>query len=241
MASITQVRRWHRLLAPLIGLQILLWSLSGAYMVLTDIEDIHGDHLVDEPVLPIDHGGVQLTFAKVQTRYPDAMHIRLKQTEHGPVYLFTDASGVKALDATSGEPIAPPDEAAIKARAKLVYTSDEPISNVTLYQDEAPAEMSPRHLPMYRVDFDAPLAPSLYFSAITGELVGKRFDGWRLFDVLWMLHIMDYAERDNIHNNLLRIASVLALLLALTGALLAWRSLTPAVNSEYAPKSEAKR
>ncbi len=206
-------------------------------MVLTDIDDIHGDHLVAEPVLPIDYAQVRLTFASVKADHPEAMHLRLKQTPQGPVYLFREDGITKALNATSGELITPPNETVIRAKAKLVYTSDDPIANVTLYQEQAPSEISPRLLPVYRVDFDAPLSPSLYFSANTGELVGKRFDGWRLFDFLWMLHIMDYAERDNIHNNLLRITSLLALLLALTGAVLAWRSLRPAQESS---KTEAE-
>ncbi|QRH02158.1 PepSY domain-containing protein [Shewanella litorisediminis] len=218
-------------MAPLIGIQMLLWSISGAYMVLTDIDDIHGDHLVAEPVLPIDHAQVWLTFASVKADYPDAMHIRLKQTAQGPVYFFKDAGTAKAIHATTGEPLTPPNEADIRARAQLVYTSNDPIAKVSLYEEQAPAEMSPRLLPLYRVDFDAPLSPSLYFSANTGELVGKRYDGWRLFDFLWMLHIMDYAERENIHNNLLRIVSLLSLLLALTGAVLAWRNLRPAPES----------
>lgn len=238
MASITQVRRWHRLLAPLIGIQVLLWSISGAYMVLTDIDDIHGDHLVAEPLLPIDHAQVRLTFDGVKADYPGAMHTRLKQTPQGPVYFFKDGGIARAIDAKTGEPLTPPDEASIRARAKLVYPSDDPIVKVSLYEEQAPAEMSPRLLPLYRVDFDASLSPSLYFSASTGELVGKRYDGWRLFDFLWMLHIMDYLERDNIHNNLLRIASLLALLLALTGVLLAWRSLKPAPEHEK-PETKA--
>lgn len=241
MASITQVRRLHRLLAPIVGLQLLLWSLSGAYMVLTDIDDIHGDHLVSDTPLPLDHVRVRLTFASVKADHPDAMHIRLKQTVQGPVYLFMDSEGAKAINAYTGEPLAPADEAQIRAKAKLVYTGEDPIKDVRLYQDEAPAEMSPRHLPMWRVDFDAPLAPSLYFSATTGELVGKRHHGWRLFDFLWMLHIMDYAERENIHNNLLRIVSLVSLLLALTGAILAWRSLKPATTLSEGETGEVRR
>ncbi|QYJ75748.1 PepSY domain-containing protein [Shewanella sp. FJAT-52076] len=219
-------------MAPLIGIQVLLWCISGAYMVLTDIDDIHGDHLVAEPLLPIDHAQVRLTFASVKADFPSAMHIRLKQTPQGPVYFFKEGGIAQAINAKTGEPLTPPDEASIRTLATLVYTSNDPIAKVSLYEEQAPAEMSPRLLPLYRVDFDAPLSPSLYFSANTGELVGKRYDGWRLFDFLWMLHIMDYAERDNIHNNLLRIASLLALLLALTGSVLAWRSLKPTSKSK---------
>ncbi|MBT1446515.1 hypothetical protein KJI95_18635 [Shewanella sp. JM162201] len=225
MTSITQVRRLHRLLAPIIGLQLLLWSLSGAYMVLTNISDIHGDFLISEPQLAIEIEKVSYSFAAVGAQFPDATQIRLKQTSSGPVYLLRSQGRPLAISARTGEPLPIPDEAQIRSYAKLVYTSDDSIISVTKFEDTAPAEINPRLLPLWRVDFDAPLVPSLYFSATTGELVGKRHHGWRLFDIMWMLHIMDYDTRENIHNNLLRIASALALLLALSGSVLAWRSI----------------
>jgi hypothetical protein len=53
---------------------------------------------------------------------------------------------------------------------------------------------------------------------VTGELVSRRHELWRAFDFLWMLHIMDYKEREDVNNAILRVFTWGALLMALTGA-----------------------
>jgi putative intracellular protease/amidase len=44
-----------------------------------------------------------------------------------------------------------------------------------------------------------------------------RTNQWRIFDFLWMLHILDFESRDNINNWLLRLFSVLGLVTLLSG------------------------
>tara|TARA_R100000656_G_scaffold94217_1_gene68218 strand:- start:193 stop:333 length:141 start_codon:yes stop_codon:yes gene_type:complete len=39
-------RVWHRWLSLIVGLQLVVWSISGAYMVYFDLSFIHGNHLV---------------------------------------------------------------------------------------------------------------------------------------------------------------------------------------------------
>jgi hypothetical protein len=51
----------------------------------------------------------------------------------------------------------------------------------------------------------------------TGELLAKRHDLWRWFDFLWMFHIMDYEERSDVNNTLLRITASVGLVFALSG------------------------
>ena len=45
-----------------------------------------------------------------------------------------------------------------------------------------------------------------------------------MFDFVWMLHIMDYDERSDANNALLRIASATGLLFAVTGVWLLFYS-----------------
>ena len=67
-----------------------------------------------------------------------------------------------------------------------------------------------------------PLRFTFYLSPATGELVSRRHELWRVFDIVWMLHIMDYDERENVNNWLLRGFTWLAVLTALSGAWLLW-------------------
>ena len=61
---------------------------------------------------------------------------------------------------------------------------------------------------------------SVYLNAYSGEIVAIRSLSWRLWDLMWGLHIMDWQERDNINNILLKLFSILALISSITGLLL---------------------
>ena len=61
---------------------------------------------------------------------------------------------------------------------------------------------------------------NVYVDAVSGEVTAIRSDSWRTWDFLWGTHIMDYSERENIDNLLLKIFSVLALISALSGIVL---------------------
>src|SRR3546814_9748490 len=60
---------------------------------------------------------------------------------------------------------------------------------------------------LWRVEFADNSESTLYLSPQTGELIAKRHDLWRWFDFLWMFHIMDYEERADVNNTLLRVAA----------------------------------
>lgn len=47
-------QKLHKWLGLIVGVQLLIWTVSGFYMVLMDIDMIHGDHLVAEQDNGID-------------------------------------------------------------------------------------------------------------------------------------------------------------------------------------------
>ena len=55
------------------------------------------------------------------------------------------------------------------------------------------------------VRFAEPKARVLVYHKPTGELVTRRHELWRVFDFVWMLHIMDYDTREDVNNPLLRV------------------------------------
>ena len=79
------------------------------------------------------------------------------------------------------------------------------------------SEIRGRRLPVWKVDFSEPESLSVYVDPHTGEIVARRTTRWRVFDFLWMLHIMDFDERDDFNTPLLQVAAVLGLLIALSG------------------------
>lgn len=78
-------------------------------------------------------------------------------------------------------------------------------------------EYRAKPLPAYAVTFRQPAHATVYVAAQLGTVQSVRTDPWRIFDMLWMLHTMDYEGRDDFNNGLLRTFSVLGLLTVTSG------------------------
>jgi uncharacterized iron-regulated membrane protein len=216
------VRRLHKWLALVIGLQVVLWTATGFYMVVVHIDRIHGDHLVKPVERPALDMASSVAPATVLEAVPNATDIRSSSLLGHPVWRVTGSGGVQLFDATTGERIQPVSAEQAKAIAQSRYTSDEAVSSVRLLT-ESPMEMQGRKPPYWQVTFDRWDSPTFYISPETGELISRRHSLWRIFDFAWMLHIMDYDERSNVNNLLLRTSTWLAVAMAFSGAwLLVW-------------------
>lgn len=225
-------RKTHKWLGLFVGLQVVIWSLSGLYMTAVPIGIIHGDHLVRElPRAAVPASALADPVAVAAAN--GASGLRMALVAGRPAYVLNSESGERVVDARSGRPLAPPDEAEIRRIAAATYTGKEPITSARLI-DEVPGEVRGRKPPLWRVEFDHWNKPTLYFSPTTGELLARRHELWRIFDFVWMLHIMDYDERENVNNLLLRIFTWGAVLMALSGAWLLFFSF-PKKKKKKAP------
>ena len=216
MRSNVIARKTHKWLGLFLGLQVVVWSLSGLYMTIVHIDTIHGDHLVRQR----QPAGVEPATLKdpiALALSAGAENVRLAWMGSRPVYVLTGASGERVVGATNGQAVARPTELQIRALAQSIYTGREPIASARLITD-IPGEIRGRKPPLWRVEFKHWNKPTLYLSPTTGELVSRRHELWRIFDIVWMLHIMDYDERENVNNLVLRVFTWGALLLALSGA-----------------------
>ena len=109
-----------------------------------------------------------------------------------------------------------------RAIARRAYVPDSPIADITLITEASRgSEYRERPVPAFRVSFDDPLGTRLYVSIERGTVTARRNDRWRIFDFLWMLHIMDYQTRDNFNSLLLQAVSTLGLVTVLSGFILA--------------------
>lgn len=228
------VRRVHKWLALVVGVQAVLWALTGLYMTAIHIDIIHGDRFIRTPgPAPFDLAALAAPGPLIAA-VPGTTAVRLVRLLDRPAYIV-EGSGAPALfDAHSGAKLAPLSEAMIRTVAASRYAGDDAIARVELLH-EVPAEIRGRPAPVWRVEFDHWNKPTLYLSAHTGELLARRHELWRVFDFAWMLHIMDYEERENINNPLLRIATIAATLMALTGAALLFWNLPKRRRREAKP------
>lgn len=213
------IRRTHKWLALVVGVQALLWTLTGLYMVVVHIDIIHGDHLIRAPAVePFELAGLAPP-SRIVAAAPGASEIRLQRLFDRPVWRAETPEGARLFDARLGVPLAALTEPQVREQARRFYIGNGKIVAVRLLT-KAPQEMQSRKPPFWQVEFEGWNRPTLYLSPTTGELISRRHALWRVFDFAWMLHIMDYDERTDVNNPLLRVATWSAFAMALTGALL---------------------
>ena len=216
------IRRTHKWLALFVGIQVVLWTLTGFYMVTVHIDYIHGDHLVRAPAAqPFDLGEL-VDAPEVIAAHPKAEEVRLQRLLGEPVWRVRAPEGAFLVNASTGEQLPPLTEAQVHEAARQIYTGDPTIVSSRLLT-EAPLEMQAATPPFWQIEFEGWNRPTLYISPTTGEMISRRHNLWRIFDFAWMIHIMDYENRTNVNNPLLRVATWSAVFMAISGAwLLFW-------------------
>jgi uncharacterized iron-regulated membrane protein len=211
-------RTLHKWLALLVGLQVLIWLVSGLYMVVINIDFIHGDPLVrNMQQKVVVSSAPSITIAEIMKRYPDAMQISLRPVMDRTYYFVTTANGRYLVDIESGSLASPLGEDSARQIAAYHYAGEEPLRRARLISADPPAEIQTRPLPLWRIDFDDRFSTSFYIDPYSGSLVTRRHQYWRIFDFMWMLHIMDYENRVDAHNRLLLTTQVSALTFAVSG------------------------
>ena len=217
------VRRVHKWLALFVGIQAVIWTATGMYMVAVHINIIHGDHLVrPAPRGPVTLAGL-VTPGSIVAADPAAREVRLQRLLDRPVWRVDSKDGAYAVDARTGQRVPKITEAEAREIARRIYTGEPEIVSARLL-NEAPLEMQTRKPPYWRVQFKGWNEPTLYISPATGELISRRHNLWRIFDFVWMLHIMDYEARSNINNPLLRFSTSMGLIFAVSGLWLVYFS-----------------
>ncbi|MBQ5947648.1 PepSY domain-containing protein [Massilia sp. ST3] len=211
------VRRIHKWLSLLVGIQALLWMAGGLYMVAVPIEVVHGDHLARGERPALLPSSPRIDPAALAARYPGMSGFAFKQLGGREVVELRRGKDVSLLDAASGAPLAPLTRDQVAALARAAYRGDGRLRAVD-WLATAPREVGARPAPLWAARFDDAAATTLYYSPYSGELLSRRHDLWRWFDLAWMLHIMDYEEREDVNNGLLQASSLAGSAMALSGA-----------------------
>jgi uncharacterized iron-regulated membrane protein len=212
-------RRLHKWIALIVGVQALLWVVSGFYMVVVDLDFIHGDPLVRNLTTAPPKTTPWTPIGALASKYAGISEVRIKglPTHEHALYEIKTADGIVLLDAVTGEQLSPLSREQVAALANAYYAKSGSLSSLSLLTKNPPLEIQTRPLPLWRADFDDWLNTSLYVHPATGELVTRRHRFWRWFDFFWMLHIMDYEARENVNNTLLRVATGAGIVLAASG------------------------
>ncbi len=209
-------RRAHKWIGLVVGVQALLWMLSGVYMTVVPLDVIHGDHLAHVHGEPLPAQAARIDADALVARYPQLQSFRLKHVLDREVYEVRQGGAKFLVDAGNGERVPQLDREGAIALAHSLYQGDGEVARVE-WITRAPSEVKTRPVPMWAVHFADRGSTTLYLSPDSGELLARRHSLWRWFDFLWMFHIMDYENRTDVNNTLLRVAAVLGLGFALSG------------------------
>ena len=217
------IRKLHKWLGLLVGLQLLLWTVSGLMFAWLDHHEVSAEHSVRsvEPAAFSFGAGIAEPAAWLGDRNGALYEIRLTWIPDRWVWRVESADGVELRSIEHGAPLEL-GEASIRRLAMIRYAGDGELESI-LFQPK-PGIEARSSVAVWRAEFDDAQRTTLYFAADDGRLVASRTSSWRLFDFFWMLHTMDYQGRDNFNNPLVITVGAAALWLSLSGFILLFRS-----------------
>lgn len=216
-------RKWHKWLALVVGVQLLFWTLSGLFMSAVPIEIIKSEHLVKDlpqQVISPDVNliSVQEAISRVETE-GSVVGLEIKTFLDSPVFVIRNTHGEKRLiDGVTGKKLSPLSKEVALEVAKRNFKGDASKAEITLLSEKL-LEFRGTY-PVWQVNFNNVEDTTFYISPQTGKVTAKRGVLWRIYDFLWMLHIMDYKGRTNFNNWLLIFAAILGFATSISGLIL---------------------
>jgi uncharacterized iron-regulated membrane protein len=217
------LRTIHKWVGLVIGLQFLIWAISGTAMALLPMGEVAGGEVADAPVPPIPTLSTAWSDIQKELGGDAISKLSLRGLPHGLAMEVTTSNGIRLFDAKDGRPVLIDSEAA-GAIATAAHPSGAAVINVAALK-ELTLPVREHELPIWQIDFRDHANSSYYVSGTTGELLERRNDSWRWWDFFWMLHNMDYAKRTSFNHPLIIMVGSAMAWLAVTGFWLLFRTM----------------
>jgi len=212
------LKKLHKWVGLLIGIQVLLWLLSGLTISLLDPLKVSGGQWASASTAQLQIMDPQVLLEPAQLPaglLQNALSIDLNMRNGNPVYLVRQAAAETLVNAIDGSIILI-DKTGAEKIARLDFTGAGEI--ISTERGMAPdIETRDSKGAYWKVDFSDQANTSIYISASTGKILERRNSYWRVQDFFWMLHIMDYPGRENINNSLVITTALIAIWLGISG------------------------
>ena len=210
------IRNTHKYLSFFISLQLFLWTISGIYFAFNKIELVRGEQYRLTESFPVN-------FNEVNFSRSDVYQIKAIKRLDEVIFVVNASKGTEYLNAL-GTPVSKLSKSEV---FEIVSSSStlEPIDLEEISESSKGSEFRGRELPLYKVTSlnDKDKKINLYLNVFSGEITAVRSLQWRIWDLMWGFHIMDWQTRDKINNIFLKIFSILALVSSISGILLFFR------------------
>ena len=222
--------RYHVWLGWLVGVPLLLWTISGLVMVARPIETVRGSDLKLErppalltpdavPTLPfLAPGGPPVREYRVTVR--DGRSVAQVRYANEDQALFDTATGARLT------PIGEAEARRIVGAQVPSASAGKGISGSTLFAANAVPFEFRKSMPVWQVRLAD--GTHVYVGRDTAEIEAVRTPYWRFFDFMWGLHIMDLQTREDTHHPILVVFTVIAALATVLAVLL--------MIARYAPR-----
>ena len=220
-----KIRKTHRYLGIFLGVQFLMWTISGLYFSWTNIDDIHGDQFKNLHYQPTAFQN--LMSPSLLNISEGIKTIEISDINSIPYYWLNKRVLYNALNGKLKSEITKEEAVYV---AKQYMKRDLKITSVErIIEVDKKHEYREKLLPAYVISYANDEALKAYVSINDGKFQTVRHRSWRWFDFLWMTHTMDYKGRDNFNTNVLRAFSLLGLITVLSGFLL-WFTSSPTIR-----------
>ena len=210
------VRNTHKYLSFFISVQLFLWTVSGIYFAFNKIELVRGEQYRLTESFPIN-------FDEVKFSRSDVVQVKAINRLGEIIFVVSGSKGTEYLD-SFGIPVDKLNKSEI---FEIVSSSStlKPIDLEEITESSKGSEFRGRDLPLYKVTSlnDKDKKINLYLNVFSGEITAVRSLQWRIWDLMWGFHIMDWQTRDKINNIFLKIFSILALVSSISGIMLFFR------------------
>jgi Na+-transporting NADH:ubiquinone oxidoreductase subunit F len=214
------MRKLHKWLGLIIGLQFIVWLLSGLVMSLLDQGTAGGGdtRAAAEPMETLLDYGALAPMSTLQLPAGEILRLGLATQLRRPIYRIELGEGVVLFDALTGVQL----EIDFQ-RAKDIATASYSGEASTAGQHWLPGgteALGGLPGPLWQVDFDDPLETQVFVDGRDGRVIGHYNDRGAVMEFLLMLHFMDYLQQGSFNNPQIIVVGFSALWLSISGLLL---------------------
>ncbi len=217
------LKKLHKWLSLLVGLQLLLWLGTGLYFNLMDHQKASGNQFRQRPAIVQVELGRLVEPKLVLSRSKQAVSLKQISLLEQPYYLLTHQKGLYShfknnyslVDAYTGKPVVLDEEMASQL-AKASYKGKGIIKSVVKLSppyDDIPREQND----VWQIHYADYINTSVYIDAGSGRIVKHSNDDKRFVDIFFMLHFMDYGSEGSFNNVQIIIFAIFTLFFSLTG------------------------
>lgn len=219
------LKKLHKWVGLLIGIQLLLWLLSGLMLSLIDPAKVSGNQWTQESShtpQTIPDGKLLEPGDLTAEQLDGVLSISLEVRRGRPIYRLRRSQSISLINASDGSSIVT-DKQDAKRLAQQDFSGNGEITSI---ENGVAPDMETRNSTgaYWRINFSDKAHTSIYISASTGDILERRNSYWRVFDFFWMLHIMDYSGHEDINNTLIIIVALIAIWLGISGFILLFGS-----------------